>query len=91
MRPLLLTAATSAVLAFIHRTEFPLFVHGRSAARVEPSNSFSVTATGSSTPAATNCRSPSRQTLRPLKGQLLRSLLPLTSSQTFSETQFPPT
>ena len=36
MRPLLLTAATSAVLAFIRRTEFPLSVYGRSAARVEP-------------------------------------------------------
>ena len=33
---LLLTAATSAVLAFIRRTEFPLSVHGRSTAQVEP-------------------------------------------------------
>jgi hypothetical protein len=36
MRPLILTPATSAVLAFIRRTEFPLSVYGRSAARVEP-------------------------------------------------------
>jgi len=32
-----------------------------------------------------------RLTLRPLKGQLLRSLLPVTSGQAFPETQFPAT
>jgi hypothetical protein len=36
MRPLVLTAATSDVLAFIRRTTFPLSVYGRSAARVWP-------------------------------------------------------
>ena len=36
MRHLLLTAQTDAVLAFIRRTEFPLSVYGRSAARVWP-------------------------------------------------------
>ncbi|HTW93103.1 MAG TPA: hypothetical protein VMH22_15545 [bacterium] len=36
MRPLLLTAQTDAVLAFIRRTEFPLSVYRRSAARVWP-------------------------------------------------------
>jgi hypothetical protein len=36
MRSLLLTAQTDAVLAFIRRTEFPLSVYGRSAARVWP-------------------------------------------------------
>jgi hypothetical protein len=36
MRPLILTAATGDVLAFIRRTEFPLSVYGRSAARVWP-------------------------------------------------------
>jgi hypothetical protein len=36
MRPLLLTAQTDAVLSFIRRTEFPLSVYGRSAARVWP-------------------------------------------------------
>ncbi|MCX6841214.1 MAG: hypothetical protein NTX53_02870 [candidate division WOR-3 bacterium] len=36
MRALLLTAQTDAVLAFIRRTEFPLSVYGRSAARVWP-------------------------------------------------------
>jgi len=36
MRPLLLTAQTDAVLAFIRRTEFPLSVYGRSAGRVWP-------------------------------------------------------
>ena len=36
MRPLLLTAQTDAVLAFIRRTEFALSVYGRSAARVWP-------------------------------------------------------
>jgi hypothetical protein len=36
MRQLSLTAPTDAVLAFIRRTEFPLSVYGRSAARVWP-------------------------------------------------------
>jgi hypothetical protein len=36
MRPLLLTSQTDSVLAFIRRTEFPLSVYGRSAARVWP-------------------------------------------------------
>ena len=36
MRPFVLTSATGDVLAFIRRTEFPLSVYGRSAARVEP-------------------------------------------------------
>jgi hypothetical protein len=36
VRPLILTPATGGILAFIRRTEFPLSVHGRSAARVEP-------------------------------------------------------
>jgi hypothetical protein len=36
MRHLVLTAATGDVLAFIRRTEFPLSVYGRSAARVWP-------------------------------------------------------
>ncbi len=36
MRPLLLTPQTDAVLSFIRRTEFPLSVYGRSAARVWP-------------------------------------------------------
>jgi hypothetical protein len=36
MRPLILTAQTDAVLAFICRTEFPLSVYGRSAGRVWP-------------------------------------------------------
>ncbi len=36
MRPLILTAQTDAVLAFIRRTEFPLSVYGRSAGRVWP-------------------------------------------------------
>ena len=36
MRPLVLTAATSDVLAFIRRTTFPLSVYRRSAARVWP-------------------------------------------------------
>jgi hypothetical protein len=36
MRPLILTAQTDAVLAFIGRTEFPLSVYGRSAGRVWP-------------------------------------------------------
>jgi len=36
MRPLVLTAATGDVLAFIRRTTFPLSVYGRSAARVWP-------------------------------------------------------
>jgi hypothetical protein len=34
MRPLVLTAATGVVLAFIRRTTFPLSVYRRSAARV---------------------------------------------------------
>jgi hypothetical protein len=36
MRPIELTAEARDVLAFIRRTEFPLSVYGRSAARVEP-------------------------------------------------------
>jgi hypothetical protein len=36
MRPLVLTATTGGILAFIRRTEFPLSVYGRSAARVWP-------------------------------------------------------
>ena len=36
MRPLILTAQTDAVLAFIGRTKFPLSVYGRSAGRVWP-------------------------------------------------------
>jgi hypothetical protein len=36
MRPIELTAEARDVLAFIRRTEFPLSVHGRSAARVWP-------------------------------------------------------
>jgi hypothetical protein len=36
MRPLVLTATTGGILAFIRRTTFPLSVYGRSAARVWP-------------------------------------------------------
>ena len=82
--PFILTPATGGILAFIRRTEFPFFVHGRNAARVEPPSAALELCVRKWTNlglAPEFLQQPLCDCHREFRawGQLLRSLLPLTS------------